>query len=159
MTEERKNNRRIATNTLNEYMNEVVPLIKERLSKGYKLKDDGSLYKKDKVDIDRILDENRPINTIRAYINSSEWTNWLVVDIHYHEEKDSHYVVYLKDSHFLFGNSDGFVREYNVRPIYEEHQVETARCELATIDVKLSVLKEQKSKVENKFRNFIKGSK
>ena len=162
MNKERRRNRLNATNTLNGYLNKVVPLIHERLAKGYKLKQDGNLFKKDKTDVDKILNENKPINTIRAYLNPLANTTWLVTDIHYHEEKDCHYVVYIKDDVFLFRNitETGLGQlvnvPYSVRSTYKEHDVEGAHSELVTLDTKIHSLKCQRDIIKSKYRNFIR---
>ena len=155
MNKERRRNRLHATNTLNGYLNKVVPLIHERLAKGYKITQDGGLFKKDRVDIGKILGENKPIKTIRAYLDSSyASTTWLVIDIHYHEEKDSHYVVYIKDSVRLFAGDH--LITYCGRPTYEEYDVEDAHGELAILDTKINLLNRQRDTIKSKYRNYIR---
>tara|TARA_Y100000310_G_C20532538_1_gene739217 strand:+ start:527 stop:1087 length:561 start_codon:yes stop_codon:yes gene_type:complete len=100
------------TNILNKYLNKIIPLLNKRLSEGYKLKKDGSLYGKDSTDIYAILNKNKP-NNIRVWINSDKYRTDLHCDIHYNQSMEgevadylkSCFVTYIKQDLFLFGTN------------------------------------------------------
>ena len=96
------------TNKLNAYLNRMIPLINNRLEKGYKLKNDGSLYETDKKDIYEILNKNKPVK-IQTWINSTLFRTDLQAKIHYSERyndgSESCYTIYIQQSLFLFGTN------------------------------------------------------
>lgn len=102
-------------NILYNYINAVIPLINDRLLKGYKVKKDGSLFKQDRQDLRKILEENKTHKDIRAFINSGEYSTYLHFDINY--PTGNFGCAYLKEDFFLYSNPyNKIFDEYTDKP-------------------------------------------
>jgi hypothetical protein len=79
-------NKAEAVNELHSYLNRVLPLIAERLQKGFKLKTDNTFFAKDKTDLDEILKTDKPkkcwiyLECAYGTVRFSAKTNYMVSD-------------------------------------------------------------------------------
>jgi septation ring formation regulator EzrA len=125
-----------AVNALHSELNKIVPILLQRLQKGYKEKMNGQFYEKDKIEIDAII---RSI--FRIYISNKTYSMILRADTHYSDSENSckYYArdVYLKDN----GNNTF----YPFEPLKADYQV----SDILLAKNNIGILEEKKKDIEN----------
>lgn len=93
-------NRAEAMRAVAGFINQAVPKLQARLLAGYKIKEGGCFYKKDKADLDAILDAVRAeFPKVRAYVTATQYSIRLEADQFYNTCESSGN--YYKDSAYL----------------------------------------------------------
>jgi hypothetical protein len=158
-------NRAESMNRVSEYVNTIVPVIQERLVQGFKLKVDGTLYQKDKDDLQAILDSYDSMLASPTY-GGSMGRVWLRSDLYSIILKASD--SYTNDYYNYQGSSGCYTStDYNdtvniwdnkeniARPLVKRvvsrtaEELRTAEKELREIDDRISGLRYRNNQLKN----------
>jgi hypothetical protein len=145
--------RTLAANELATYINKVIPLINKRLTKGYKLKKDGSLFKKDYNDINDILNKNKTGLKTGGYLSNFVSSTFLRMHTNYKPNPagDAFHVEYIVESIYLFSIGTPF------RPIIYKAKIHKNKNILKTwkivqkIEKSIRALQDEISDIETNY--------
>ena len=161
-------------NKLNKYINQVTPQILEILQENKKgmefnLKKDGSLNKKCKDKIDKIIGYGIRPKNIRAWISTSEHHGLLKLDIYYKNDKIHYGTNYIKDHVYLWSNNRKWcdnkrefvlksskVLEFTPKTTRTENQVKKAQNKINKLNSKIELLNKEINKIKTNNYNYIK---
>lgn len=137
--EKRISNRAEAINNLHSFLNKVTPLLRDRMREGYKRKDDGTLYKKDRDDLRAIIDAHNTHN-VRAIIDDKHDSLYLKADTHY--QINEHGVAYFEQHPFIYSFTNDNQNEGNPRhfDLITAGQVEQATLEAKALNEEITAL-------------------
>lgn len=130
-----------AKNTLNNAMNELIPLIEDYFANNeIKYTNNGQFYKKNQEQIDAILKPFRNIPCLRVWVKHSYNSTIIEADINY--QVSEYGCQYIKDYHFI--NST-----FEPRKNITAKQVENAKKQLNKLDDKIRDLESKKRSYEH----------
>ena len=174
------NERVIHTNILNKYINKVIPQIMDILNndfkKGvytpFKLKNNGSLYKKYQDKINNIIGYKKRPKNIRCFLDFNQSSCMIKFDISYNEgyggKEHSSFTTYIKDYVYLWTNNtkwdskkeefyikDTYTKSFNKKPIKTLKQVLNVVNKTKKLNNKIELLNNKKSELQRGFNNYL----
>ena len=149
-------NRSESMNRVHEYINTVAPLVRERLTQGFKTKVGGTMYQKDADDIRAILDAHMGILSLKegrtgfgAYVSCSDYSITLEVNDHYpvkyHSDGSGGYTCdYYKYVTYLWDFQNKKPHDGCILPMTCLADMEAAQANLKEIEQQVSELESTK---------------
>jgi hypothetical protein len=150
-------NRAESMNRVHTFVNNMVPLVQERLEQGFKLRVSGTMYQKDKDDVDAIVEAYKssfPRNSLghqsmRAYVRCDDYNITLEADdnypVEFHDDGSRGYTCeYYKVTAYLWDVKEGVVEEYAEREMTSETEMVSAQARLKEIEAQVSELQSER---------------
>jgi hypothetical protein len=132
----------LALNARAHYLNTLAPLLIARFKEPYKLKADGSLYKKDQADFKAIIESVAKPDHLRAYIDCSEYSIYLKVDISYKGPREGW--LYNRDDVFLADpKNTSYDTDYSRRALIDLDTIPTAQAKRDELGEQIRLLKDE----------------
>jgi hypothetical protein len=149
-------NRTECMNRVSKYVNAVVPVLQERLIKGFTLKVDGTMYQKDKDDIQAILADHKDVAGYEGkrrrdigYVSCDEYGVRLEAKdsypVKYHGGDGGFTCEYYQDTVYLWNNQSNKPYAFEQREKVEEDEMRSAETRLSVIEKQVSELSSESS--------------